>query len=203
LTGTPGHALALWPLHRALPPAPLVRANRRLAHAIGGDLAGGRAQPFALTDLGNAERFAAEHGRRFRYVHEWGRWILWHDSRWRDDAIGEATRAAKSTARGLLAEAAAIENPDARSRPAKWGAVSQAEPRIRAMLTLATTELEVAVSAAQLDRHPYMLACANGGPQTPRRTWLTAAEWPATRPRRRRSRRLAQRCARVSGRRGR
>jgi len=38
LTGTPGHALALWPLRTPVAPAHLVRANRRLAHALGGDL---------------------------------------------------------------------------------------------------------------------------------------------------------------------
>ncbi|MGI8731081.1 MAG: CHC2 zinc finger domain-containing protein, partial [Solirubrobacteraceae bacterium] len=39
MTGTPGHALALWPLRTALAPTHLVRANRRLAHALGGDMA--------------------------------------------------------------------------------------------------------------------------------------------------------------------
>ena len=39
MTGSPGHALALWPLRHALTPAHLVRANRRLAHALAGDLA--------------------------------------------------------------------------------------------------------------------------------------------------------------------
>ena len=116
----------------------------------------------ALTDLGNAERFVAAHGHRFRYVHEWGRWLEWRDGRWRDDTTGEATRAAKTTARALLAEAAALGDSDARSRLAKWGATSQAEPRIRALLTLACTEPEVAISAAQLDQHPFALACANG-----------------------------------------
>lgn len=38
LTGSPGHALAIWPLRTALAPEYLVRANRRLAHALGGDL---------------------------------------------------------------------------------------------------------------------------------------------------------------------
>ncbi|MEJ7804021.1 MAG: hypothetical protein WKH68_11735, partial [Candidatus Limnocylindria bacterium] len=39
LTGSPGHALAIWPLRTALAPAHLVRANRRLARALAGDLA--------------------------------------------------------------------------------------------------------------------------------------------------------------------
>ena len=39
LTGSPGHALAIWPLRSSLAPAHLVRANRRLAHALGGDMA--------------------------------------------------------------------------------------------------------------------------------------------------------------------
>jgi putative DNA primase/helicase len=116
----------------------------------------------APTDIGNGELFAEEHAARLRYVAEQHRWIVWRDGRWCPDALGEHERAAKTTAQRLLTCAAAIEDTDQRSRAAKWAAISQSEPRLRAMLSLARWEPDVVVSAAHLDAHPLLLACANG-----------------------------------------
>ena len=64
----------------------------------------------ALTDLGNAELFAARHGHRLRYVKERRHWLAYRDGRWRTDLTGEAERAAKETARGRLRAAAEISD---------------------------------------------------------------------------------------------
>jgi hypothetical protein len=45
-------------------------------------------QKFADTDLGNARRFAAEHGNDLRYVGAWGKWLVWDGSRWLPDELG-------------------------------------------------------------------------------------------------------------------
>jgi phage/plasmid-associated DNA primase len=47
-----------------------------------------------LTDLGNAERFARDHGDRFRHIKERRLWLSWDGSRWRRDETGQAERAA-------------------------------------------------------------------------------------------------------------
>lgn len=114
------------------------------------------------TDTGNAELFAAEHAPRLRYVAERRSWINWRDGRWRPDTLGEHERAAKTTAQQLLKRAGAIEDPEQRNRAAKWAANSQSEPRLRAMLARARWEPQITVSAADLDTHPFLLACANG-----------------------------------------
>jgi putative DNA primase/helicase len=114
------------------------------------------------TDLGNAQRFAAEHGHRLRHVRERRAWLTWTGSRWARDATGDAERAAKQTARRLLTDAAKIEDEDKRKQAAQWALTSQSDPRIRAMLALATTELEIALADEQLDHDPWLLTCPNG-----------------------------------------
>ncbi len=37
---------------------------------------------FNLTDLGNSERFVAQHGQDVRYCYQWGKWLGWTGARW-------------------------------------------------------------------------------------------------------------------------
>jgi len=122
----------------------------------------GPAAGVPVGDLGRAERLVAEHGHRLRYVRETRRWLVFDGDRWRADMTGDAERAAKDTARGLLDAAARIEDPEQRERAAKEAVRALAEPRIRAMLTLAETEPGIATAVAELDRDPYLLDCQNG-----------------------------------------
>lgn len=116
---------------------------------------------FERTDLGNAEAFAAQHVEALRYVKDRKRWLVWHKGRWRLDESGAADRAAKETVRGLLKEA--LELHEEQRKAALVHAVrSQAEPRIRALLTLASTERVIVLTANQLDHDPFLLSCANG-----------------------------------------
>ncbi len=113
-------------------------------------------------DLANVARFVAEHEGRLRYVVQHRRWLRWDGQWWREDRTGGAERAAKNTARRLLAEAVALPDEKARLAAVKWALTSQNEPRIRAMLSLAATEPEFAVSTDELDAHPFLFAAANG-----------------------------------------
>jgi len=68
----------------------------------------------ALTDLGNAERFRARHGWRFRFCNEIG-WYSWDGRRWellseeKDKAPWQVTLAVFETVRAIRNEAAAIK----------------------------------------------------------------------------------------------
>jgi putative DNA primase/helicase len=114
------------------------------------------------TDLGNAQRFAAVHRDRLRFVPGWRKWLVWSRGRWRVDETGEARRAAKEIVRRLLLEAVQLPNEDARKRALRWALASQSEQRLRAMLTVAESESELVLAAAELDADPWLLACANG-----------------------------------------
>jgi putative DNA primase/helicase len=129
------------------------RANGQ--RATGEMLAG-----FNLTDLGNSERFVADHGQDVRYCYPWGKWLVWTGARWEADDSGKVHRLAKETVRGIYQEAAEAESESQRKELARHATRSEAEARIRAMLELAKSE--VSVSTDDLDRDPWLLNVLNG-----------------------------------------
>lgn len=65
-----------------------------------------------LTDLGNAKRLVARHGRDLRYCHEWRKWLAWGGTRWAADKTGEVLRRAKDTVQQIYAEASKVDDAD-------------------------------------------------------------------------------------------
>jgi P4 family phage/plasmid primase-like protien len=117
---------------------------------------------YSRSDLGNAEMLAAEHGERFRFVRAGRAWLVWKQGRWREDETGEVMRAAKETVRDRLVQAASIEDDDKRKREGQWALNSHSDQRLRAMVSLASTEPGIVLAATELDTDPYLLACGNG-----------------------------------------
>ncbi|MDP9476520.1 MAG: phage/plasmid primase, P4 family [Actinomycetota bacterium] len=115
---------------------------------------------FNLTDLGNSERFVADHGEGVRYCYPWGKWLVWTGARWERDDSGKAHKLAKATVRGIYAEAAAESDDARRKELAKHATRSEAEAKIRAMLELAKSELPVAPD--ELDVSADLLNVLNG-----------------------------------------
>lgn len=114
------------------------------------------------TDLGNARRLAARHGDELRYCHPWRSWLVWNGQRFRRDGTGEIDRRAKHTVASIYREAASIDDEAERELIAKHAVKSEAETRLRAMVSLAASEPGIAVAASDLDADPYLLSCANG-----------------------------------------
>jgi putative DNA primase/helicase len=106
-----------------------------------------------LTDLGNAERFVAQHGASLRYNKALG-WIVWDGCRWRTDAEHEVWQRAAQTVRSL----ATSTDPDEQ----KWGTRSEAWNRQRAMIELAQHLPGVPVRVEELDARPWLLNVTNG-----------------------------------------
>ena len=77
------------------------------------------------------------------------------------DPVTEADRAAKDTARELLRRAVEIEG-EKQKNAIRHALATQSEARLRAMLTVASSEPEVAIAAEQLDADPWLLSCGNG-----------------------------------------
>ncbi len=115
---------------------------------------------FNLTDLGNSERFVADHGEGVRYCYPWGKWLVWTGARWERDDSGKVHRLAKETVRSIYREAADAEDEGRRKELAKHATRSEAEARIRATLELAKSELPI--SPDELDADPWLLNCKNG-----------------------------------------
>ena len=113
-------------------------------------------------DALNAERFLDEHGDGVRYAPEMSRWFVWNDSWWTEDRLELVQEKAKETIDGLRAWVGEARSPEEFKRRAKHYADSTRSGRRDGLLTTARTDRAIAVSVAQLDRHPHLLACRNG-----------------------------------------
>jgi P4 family phage/plasmid primase-like protien len=123
---------------------------------------GGALRPagFNLTDLGNAERFAARHGEGVRYCYPWRKWLVWTGARWRRDDAGRVHQLAKETVRAIYREASDAKDEDRRKALAKHASASESETRIRAMVELSKSERPI--SPDELDADPWLLNTKNG-----------------------------------------
>ena len=115
---------------------------------------------YNLTDLGNAERFIAQHGENVRYCYPWRKWLVWTGTRWEHDEAGKIHRLAKETVRGIYREAFGAEDEERRKAVAKHAAASESETRIRAMVELAKSEAPI--SPNELDADAWLLNVPNG-----------------------------------------
>lgn len=116
----------------------------------------------ARTDLGNAERFVARHGENVRWLPEWKRWLLWDGKRWAIDETLAVKRLAKDTVRAMYADARELDSAEARKELVQWAVKSEGAGKLDAMLDLARAEPGIAITTAQLNSDPWLLACENG-----------------------------------------
>lgn len=114
------------------------------------------------TDTGNAERFVMDHHHETRFVHTWGKWLLWDTKRWAVDTTRASVRLAEETIRGLYHRAYELDDKHEREELAKWALRSEAEPKLRAMLKLAACDLAIAIEAGALDTKPTYFNVLNG-----------------------------------------
>lgn len=116
---------------------------------------------YMLTDVGNGERFADEHGRNIRWVSAWNKHVAWTGRVWAEDTMDAATRKAQITAKGMFRDAMAGDaDTDTQKKVAKHAIGSQSAPRIRAMLEMARNK--IIASHEEFDPDPWLLNCQNG-----------------------------------------
>lgn len=115
---------------------------------------------YPTTDLANAERYAAQHGRHFRYSDEIGAWLCWDGRRWQVDKLQRAKLTATKTARRIYreaADAAADGDHDGAVVLAKHAKSSLSNGKLDSMLSVAQVLPEIAVTMDQFDSDPYHL----------------------------------------------
>jgi putative DNA primase/helicase len=117
---------------------------------------------YPRSDLGNARRFVAMYRGAFLYAREERVWLEWRGGRWRRDVTGSVERAAKEVVEAMWRQVPSIETADRREELAKWAIASQSAARLRAMIELATSELDFVVTLDALDADPWVLSCGNG-----------------------------------------
>jgi putative DNA primase/helicase len=170
---------------------PLPRADVRRIAASVARYDPGAVSDELLTDLGNCQRFVAQHKDDLRYCPGLG-WLVWDGRRWSRDDTGAPMRCAKQTALRLydeakaelqraidslsLARAAAAAGGSAAKQAAEqmkaaqtaatrrlaWAEKSQSRQRLESMVALAQSESELVVHVADLDKDPWLLNVQNG-----------------------------------------
>ena len=123
----------------------------------------GRVTPVHRTDLGNAQRLVRLFGDRIRYVHAWGRWLVWDGKRWAQNDRGQVQGFAKKTVMAMHEEA--LKRPDgrdARKALSTWAFGSESEGRLKAMVSLTQTEPEIPLVPDELDSDPWAFNVLNG-----------------------------------------
>lgn len=147
---------------RCDPPADKAKVRANFEDICAREAAKSHAGTEHLTDLGNARRLVARHRNDLRYCFPWGKWLHWDGCRWADDESGEVFRRGKETVAAMYAEAAALTDEKARAALAGHALKSEADGKIRAMLSLARSEPGVPILPADLDQDPWLLNVLNG-----------------------------------------
>jgi len=121
-------------------------------------------KPFALTDLGNAERLQYWHGDDLLYCHEMRAWLLWDGTRWVVDKSGGGSvkALAQKVVRGIGRELASDEFRGDREAYAKWMIRSEDARRLSAMVEVMQSFDGVRVRAEDLDRDGGIVVAQNG-----------------------------------------
>ena len=115
------------------------------------------------TDAGNADRLVAATEGTIRFVHAWGRWIVYRDGRWVID-FGDAlvSDTARIVARRVFDMIPSIRDSGERDRAFKWAKRSESAAAISAMVKLARGIPSVLTDHNDLDNDPWILNCVNG-----------------------------------------
>ncbi len=116
----------------------------------------------ALTDMGNARRFALLHAQTTRYVAAWGQWYAWNGSRWVCDTMCYVETKCKLTALAIRAEASQSSDQGLAEQTFKWAIKTQASGALRAMQQLAKSETAIAASPNIWDKDPLVVNLKNG-----------------------------------------
>lgn len=114
------------------------------------------------TELGLAQRIAAQHADRIRYCWPWSSWLVWDGTRWARDREGEVVALGKETVHDLYRKAAAEPDEDARKKAVSYALRCEKESVLRAGLSLARTEPGIPVLPEGVDQDTFTLNTPSG-----------------------------------------
>ena len=138
-------------------PATALTVVRRPEPALGALADGHRP-----TEAGNADRLVGSADGTIRYVHAWGKWIVYDGGRWRVDTKEVLViEKAKQVPAALFRHASRLSGDD-RDEMWKWAKASERASCIRHSVELARGMSGVLVGHLDLDRHTWLLNVANG-----------------------------------------
>jgi len=139
-----------------------VELERLLANLNNVTIKPREAYNYHLTDLGNAQFFADLHGEDVKHCAVWNKWLVWDGKRWSIDKTAAVYRLAKKTVAKMYEIAGALEGSDQRQQLARHAISSESDIKIKAMLSLAESEPNIAVTPDIFDTDPWLLNVKNG-----------------------------------------
>jgi len=117
---------------------------------------------YHLTDMGNAQFFADLHGEDVKHCAVWDKWLVWDGKRWSMDQTAAVYRLAKKTVAEMYVIAGELEGSDQRQQLARHAISSESDSKIKAMISLAESEPNIAVPPNIFDKDPWLLNVKNG-----------------------------------------
>lgn len=114
------------------------------------------------TDHGNGIRFANAFDTALKYVPDWGNWILWDSSRWKQDKAERVFGYARQVPGLILEEALKEGDEDKKNALLKWSMRSQDVGRLNAILRVAKTDERFLLDSEELDADPWLFNVQNG-----------------------------------------
>jgi len=122
------------------------------------------ADGFRATDAGNALRLVAVADGRLRYVHQWGKFIIYREGVWHVDVKDVLAReVAKLVPRGMFTFAVRPElDTSQRDQMLRWAKSSESKTALAAMVELVRGVPGVLIEHTELDRRPELLNALNG-----------------------------------------
>jgi len=120
------------------------------------------------TDIGNAQRFVAVYGHDIRYCAVQKEWYIWDGKRWAPDTTNRVYEMAKDVAQLIHAEVSFIELKNEKEKRteqkelSKWAFTSESHFRVRAMVELAQSDPQIAVTPDKFDGDGWLVNCSNG-----------------------------------------
>ncbi len=115
-------------------------------------------------DIRNAKAFAQASRSEFLHVSTRDSWLHWKNDQWHVCEKQEEVAKAKQVCAQMLTAANAVwvHEPERGKRLLREAEQAHTLPRITAMLKLAISEPDMAVTDRELDSNPYLLGVANG-----------------------------------------
>ncbi len=117
---------------------------------------------FHHTDLGNSEMMVALCGEDLKFCSGWKKWLVWDGTKWAIDEKRVIYQKATQTIKKMYRLGTKIKDPDKRSKVMSHVAKTESVNKIRAMIELASSHSNIAVSPDELDIDPWLLNAANG-----------------------------------------
>ena len=117
---------------------------------------------YPCTDVGNMERFVAQHGSYLRSGGTATTWHKWDGKRWKPSSTADIFNLALATVSSIKDEVHTAKASAEAAELHRWATISQGEARIKSMVNMASKHESLLVSPEAFDTDRMKINCNNG-----------------------------------------